>query len=410
MGDSQSADLSRLRVFTNRGTVAYPLAADGPDPTQARESPGEEFTAFAFDDSVSPDLRDQLGAVLVAVDSKRNTAWSYFRGHTDRPVQLTAECFGTDVEHAVSSLPVLVEEYMHTVRDGEVVARPLEEVSPDADELAYTALTADGVIDLPWSPAVFRRVIEMGPVEIRAPSITEGVYLSRYLATDDAFPPLRAVVTKGARTQALADADVVIRVDDCEEYELADPVRLRDARLSVAGRQFREELDGITQAALPAATSRGRTERLAAETDAVLSRFGVTAAPKRRRRLTTVVVWLFGVMAGLALGGGLTEPALVPTTETLSVTAARLLAVASQRVSATPLVTGGVVATGTVAAVAIGLGWRRERGRDAPFARWIQTLRTSPHVPSLAELLLGGLAVVTTALACLIGYLLWTLV
>lgn len=329
MAEAIQTDLSKLRVFTNRGTIAYPLSADGVDP--ANESPDSTTQnapkaddEYAYKEDVSDELREQLGAILFRIDSAEGSVWSYFRAQLDKPVQLTGECVADTVGEALDSLPILIEEYVTAVRGGTLDDRSPEELEPDADAQAFATLSTDDTTDVPWSDRIVREMVSMGPLDIDVPSVASGVQLAREFALKNTISDLDVVVTKGSRTDAVADVDIVISIADVEEPTLAEPSRLRAAQKQMLRKTVARGLGLLRPTVEDYNTSRQRSELIAETIKECSGPIELSVRPKRQAQLQLVVGGLLGVAVGLLVATSLAVPSVMPSGGTIVESATRV--------------------------------------------------------------------------------------
>lgn len=306
MTDVDSIDLGQLRVFTNGGRVAYPLAASGLDPqaapaaepTDQPDSPIDSAERYQYQETVDESLLRQLGAVLLRIDSGVGSVMCYFRAHTEQPVQLTGQYFAEDVSAALQSLPDLIDRYVTEVRGGTLVDRSLETVDPTNDAAAFAALDDATPPKTPWSDALWRHILKAGPVDIAVPSIREGVEIARYLGTHDDLPDLTIVVTKGERIEQLDDVDLVLSVGDVDAPMLEDHNRFRKARMQLLASKLPDRLLLLQSAIDYYGTTRLFKQSIADTVEDSIEGMDVVVKPRLQYRLQL----LAGVVAGLLVG------------------------------------------------------------------------------------------------------------
>jgi len=322
MAEPIQTDLSQLRVYTNRGTVAYPLSATGRDPAaeSADRTPINTLSAdqgYAYKEDVCDELREQLGAIIFRIDSAEGSVWSYFRAQLDKPVQLTGECVADTAGEALESLPKLIEKYVTAVRGGTLDDRSIDELESDAEAQAFATISTDDTVELPWSDRMLREMVSLGPLDIQVPSVSGGVQIARQLALDSIDTNLDVVVTKGSRTDTLADVDVVISIADVEEPTVADPSQLQTARKQVIRQKVAQRLGPLRPLIEKTNTSRQHTVLIA---DVMAEHAGpieLSIQPRRQAQLQSTVIGLLGIALGLVVAIRLVLPGSIPSVGTV---------------------------------------------------------------------------------------------
>jgi len=319
-------DIQHLTVYTNRGTLAYPTDATtddsndattgdasnttGEDASEGTVEAASEVPTATASDGVPASLAERLGTVLFAADTGRNVVRCYFRAEFEQPVQLTAEVDGETVVQALDRLPVAVHVYATCIRDGDLDTRDLDSLPAGDDGRAFAAVRHEDVPGVIPEPRAVKSALQAGAaLDFAAPSVEAAVGVARTLATAEDLPAMEVVVSKTVRIPALADADVVVRVD-----EDVDAVQLDDAAQYLAWyrqRRVRERLAKALNAAAPFDTrnppSRGVRAAAATELQAQTKPLDLRVLPAPVRRIELAAVGLAGVLAGWWLPGRLLD-------------------------------------------------------------------------------------------------------